>query len=118
MIYIYGDIEGVHTPYKYSTIKTKEDFEISRQIWEDDGEGNYTMVGLDDVTIKWELEDINYIAGQKITSVYPEYKQLNILREGTEEEKQRMQTYINTVREWANSENPDPWDGTLDSIVP
>ena len=29
------------------------------------------LVGQDDCHIEWELEDINYIAGQKITSLMP-----------------------------------------------
>ena len=69
-------------------------------------------------TLEWEKKDTDYIAGKKITSVYPEYKQLNILRNGTDAEKTKMQTYIDAVRAWANSSSPDPWDGTLDAITP
>ena len=68
--------------------------------------------------LEWEKKDTDYIAGKKITSVYPEYKQLNILRNGTDAEKTKMQTYIDAVRAWANSSSPDPWDGTLDAITP
>ena len=69
-------------------------------------------------TLEWEKKDTDYIAGKKITSVYPEYKQLNILRNGTDAEKTKMQTYIDAVRAWANSSSPNPWDGTLDGINP
>ena len=50
--------------------------------------------------------------------MYPEYKQLNILRGSNQVEIAKMNTFIDAVRAWANSTNPDPWDGTLDSIVP
>jgi len=80
--------------------------------------GGDKLVGTDVVTIEWELEDINYIAGKKITAVYPEHKQLNILRNGTTEQQAAMTTFIDAVRNWAKSENPDPWDGVLDAIQP
>jgi hypothetical protein len=117
IVYPNGGI-GVHMPYQYSDIKTLEDFEIHKEVWQDDGNGNYTLVGHDDCSIVWELADINYIAGEKIKKEYPEYKQLNILRAGTDSEVAKMNTFIDAVREWANSDNPDPWDGTLDSIIP
>lgn len=113
-----GDV-GVHVPYQHSQIKTPEDFELSKQVWEHDWENDiHTLIGTDDATIEWELADINYIAGKKITAVYPEHKQLNILRNGTEAEIDAMNTFIEAVRSWANSDSPDPWDGTLDSIEP
>lgn len=118
LVYPDGGV-GVHMPYKYHEIKTPEDFEEHKKVFEFDEEtGTATLVGMDDVTIEWELEDINYIAGKKITAVYPEHKQLNILRTGTVEQQAAMTTFIDAVRDWANSENPDPWDGTLDSIHP
>lgn len=117
IVYPNGGI-GVHTPYQYSDIKTAEDFEIHKEVWEDDGHGNFSLVGHDDCSIEWELADINYIAGEKIRAAYPDYKQLNILREGSDADKAAMNTFINAVRAWANSENPNPWDGTLDSITP
>jgi len=118
LVYPNGGI-GVHTPYEYSDIKTPEDFEEHKKVFEFDEEtGTGTLVGMDDVTIEWELEDINYIAGKKITAVYPEHKQLNILRNGTTEQQEEMTTYIDAVRDWANSQNPDPWDGVLDAIQP
>ena len=116
LIYPGGGV-GVDMPYQFSNIKTPEDFERSRQVWEHDWENDvHTLIGVDDVSIEWELEDINYIAGEKIKSVYPEYKQLNILRSGTQEDINAMNAFIEAVRAWANSENPDPWDGTLDSL--
>jgi len=118
LIYPGGGV-GVHVRYVHSNIKTKEDFEESRQVWEQNPEtGEYEMIGLDEVSIEWEIEDINYIAGEKIRSTYPEYKQLNILRAGNQEDIDAMNTFIESVRAWANSENPDPWDGTLDLITP
>ena len=118
LIYPDGGV-GVHLPYQFSDIKTPADFERSRQVWEHDWENDvHTLVGMDNVSIEWELEDINYIAGEKIRSCYPEHKQLNILRTGTPEQQAAMTAFIDAVRAWANSENPDPWDGTLDAIQP
>tara|TARA_R110000868_G_scaffold368266_1_gene631323 strand:- start:41 stop:403 length:363 start_codon:yes stop_codon:yes gene_type:complete len=108
---------GVHMPYEFNSIKTKADFDLSRQVWEINENGNNTLVGLDNCYIEWESADINYIAGLKIKSVYPEYKQLNILRIGSQEEINAMNAFIDAVRAWANSENPDPWDKTLDQIT-
>ena len=114
---VYSGGVGIDTPYKYSQIKTKDQFDSFRRVYEMDNEtGEKVFVGLDECSVEWDLEDINYIAGEKIRSVYPEYKQLNILRSGIQTDIDKMNTFIDLVRTWANSENPDPWDGTLDSI--
>jgi hypothetical protein len=108
---------GVHQPYEFSFIKTREDFDRSRQVW--DREANPPVViAMDDCSIEWELADINYIAGLKIRAAYPEHKQLNILRSQDTAAIARMNTFIEAVRAWANSDVPDPWDGTLDAIQP
>ena len=118
LVYPGGGV-GMHMPYEYCEIKTPEDFEEHKKVFDFNEEtGTATLVGTDVVTIEWEHEDINYIAGKKITAVYPEYKQLNILRNGTTEQQTAMTTFIDAVRNWANSENPDPWDGVLDAIQP
>jgi hypothetical protein len=75
-------------------------------------------VGLDVCAIEWELDDIKYIAGEYIRQYYPEYKQLNIIRSGTEQEQVKMTAFIDAVRAWSNTSTPDPWDGTLEQIVP
>ncbi len=118
LIYPGGGV-GVHMSYEHHEIKTPEDFEEHKKVFEFDEEtGTATLVAMDDVSILWESEDINYIAGEKIKAVYPEYKQLNILRTGTTEQQETMTSFIDAVRAWANSEDPDPWDGTLDTIQP
>ena len=40
------------------------------------------------------------------------------MRTGSSEDLEKMTAFIDAVRDWANSENPDPWDGTLEKIVP
>ena len=110
---------GVHIPYQYSDFKTQEAFDLRRNVYQLNEETEaYELVGQDDCSIEWELDDIRYIAGEHIRRYYPEYKQLNILRTGTTAEQENMTTFIDAVRAWSNSENPDPWDGSLDLIVP
>lgn len=46
-----------------------------------------------------------------ITTFYPEWKQLNILREGDDEAIQTMGRFIDACRDWSN----DP-DATLDQL--
>lgn len=109
---------GMHMPYEFCNIKTPEDFERFKEIYEKDANGTFHYVGKDNCSIVWEQVDINYFAGNKIRSVYPEYKQLNVLRSGDTTAISKMNTFIEAVRSWANSSNPDPWDGSLDRIVP
>lgn len=110
---------GIHTPYQFSDFKTKEEFDLRRNVYSYNEETNsYTLIGQDDCWIEWEKGDINFIAGEHIRKYYPEYKQLNIMRSGTLEEQEKMTKFIDAVRNWANSENPDPWDGTLELILP
>lgn len=117
IIYPDGNI-GAHIPYEFSHIKTKEQFELSQKVISIDENFTATIIGQEQTSVVWELQDINYIAGEKIRSVYPEYKQLNILRSGNQEQINKMNMFINAVRAWANSDAPDPWDGSLELIVP
>lgn len=110
---------GIHIPYQYSDFKTKEQFDLRRQVYQQNEEtGEYILIGQDDCAIEWDLDDIRYIAGEHIRKYYPEYKQLNIMRTGTPEELEKMTTFIDAVRVWSNSESPDPWSGTLELLVP
>ena len=67
--------------------------------------------------IEWEQSEINQFAQDYIYKYYPSWKQSNILREGNEVEILKMSTFINTVRDWSNQENVDPWDGSLENIT-
>jgi len=110
---------GVHIPYQYSDFKTKEQFDLRRNVYQKNEQTEeYELVGQDDCSIEWELDDIRYIAGEYIRHYYPEYKQLNVIRTGTEAEQTKMTTFIDAVRAWSNSETPDPWDGSLELITP
>jgi hypothetical protein len=117
IVYANG-VTGIQMPYEFFHVKTPEEFERFKQVYQKDDNGNYQYVGTDDCSIVWETVDINYIAGIKIRTAYPEYKQLNILRAGDPTDVNKMNTFIDAVRAWANSESPDPWDGTLEQIVP
>jgi hypothetical protein len=110
---------GIHIPYQHSDFKTKEEFEIRKTVYQLNKNTNqYEFVGKDNCWVEWEIDDIRYIAGEYIRKYYPEYKQLNIMRSGTTQEQDKMTTFIDAVRAWSNSESPDPWDGTLEGIVP
>jgi hypothetical protein len=110
---------GIHIPYQHSDFKTKEQFDLRRNVYQKNEQTEeYELVGQDDCAVEWELDDIKYIAGEYIRRYYPEYKQLNIIRTGTEAEQAKMTTFIDAVRAWSNSETPDPWDGSLELITP
>lgn len=55
-------------------------------------------------------------AEDKIIEAYPVYRQLNILRAGTDEEKAAMSAFIDACRAWSNGEAPDP--AALEAIQP
>lgn len=118
IVYSSGAI-GIHIPYQYSDFKTKEAFDLRRNVYQLNEETEeYELVGQDDCLVEWELDDIRYISGEYIRRYYPEYKQLNIIRTGTTEEQTKMTAFIDAVRAWSNGVSPDPWDGSLELIVP
>jgi hypothetical protein len=51
-----------------------------------------------------------------ITTHYPDWKQLNILRVGTKAQKDQMTTFIDACRDWSNGEKPNP--AALAAIAP
>lgn len=72
----------------------------------------------DNITLEWDVADINWFAGQHIEKYYPLWKQSNITREGGDN-LTTMNTFIDAVRAWSNQDPlPDPWDGTLEAITP
>ena len=118
IVYPSGAI-GIHIPYQHCDFKTKEQFDLRRQIYQQDEEtGEYKLVGQDNCAVEWELDDLRHIAGEHIRRYYPEFKQLNIMRSGTAAEQEKMTTFIDAVRAWSNSDAADPWDGSLELIVP
>jgi hypothetical protein len=68
--------------------------------------------------IEWENSEINEFAQEHIFKYYPSWKQSNILRENDPQEVTKMGIFIDAVRDWSNQANPDPWDGSLELIVP
>lgn len=71
-----------------------------------------------EVYIEWEKSEINQFAQDYIFKYYPSWKQSNILRENNPQEVTKMGNFIDAVRAWSNNTNPDPWDGSLEQIVP
>lgn len=69
---------------------------------------------VDELKAKAALEQVNKAAFDCIDAVYPQWKQTNIMRIGTDEQKATMNTFIDAVRTWANSDNPQQAD--LDAI--
>ena len=101
-------------PGKYE-IATQEQFEAIKNVYDD--QGNIIHVK-EDLSIQWELADINWFAGQHIEKYYPLWKQSNITREGGDA-LTRMNTFINAVRAWSNTTPlPNPWSGSLEVIIP
>lgn len=68
------------------------------------------------LTLFYSDAEIREMARIKIERHYPTYKQLNILRAGTDEEKTQMGTFIDAVRAWSNGESPVPAE--LEAIQP
>jgi hypothetical protein len=68
----------------------------------------------------YEFEDyeISEYATNHIYKYYPIWKQVNIDRSGSDEEKNKMVDFINRVKEWTNSENPQLLDDSLTNILP
>lgn len=72
----------------------------------------------EELYIIWDQSEINEFAQQHIFKYYPSWKQSNILRENDSNEVSKMGNFIDSVRDWSNQEGADPWDGSLDEIVP
>ena len=100
---------------QYADIKNQQDLDALKYVYDSEGNLIHTKTT---ITLEWELSDINWYAGQHIEKYYPLWKQSNITREGGDT-LSTMNTFINSVREWANqSPVPNPWDGTLEAILP
>ena len=72
----------------------------------------------EELYVIWEKHEINQFAQDYIHKYYPQWKQSNIIREGSVEDIAKMGEFINAVRAWSNQTNPDPWNNSLQSIVP
>ncbi|WP_199154422.1 hypothetical protein [Chromobacterium sp. ASV23] len=55
------------------------------------------------------LEEAKAVCEDYIVQVYPLWRQMNILREGTQVEKDAMSNFINACRQWSNGSSPDPF---------
>ena len=62
-------------------------------------------------------QDRRDLAYKQIIKYYPEWRQLNIIRNGTLEENSKMSEFIDSCRAWSNDpSNVDPFG--LDSVKP
>jgi len=67
----------------------------------------------------YELDDDDRraLAQRQIFKYYPDWRQLDILRRGTDAEKAKMDTFIDACRDWSNdASNNDPFG--LDEVEP
>lgn len=65
---------------------------------------------IDELKAKAKLEIINKQAFVHIDATYPQWKQANITRIGTNAQKTTMTTFIDAVRAWANGDDPQQSD--------
>ena len=93
----------------------QEEVDALKNVYDEDFNLIHTK---DNITVEWDIADINWFAGQHIEKYYPLWKQSNITREGGDN-LTTMNTFIDAVRTWSNQDPlPDPWDGTLEEITP
>lgn len=96
-------------------ITTQAEVDALKNVYDEDFNLIHTK---DNITVEWDVADINWFAGQHIEKYYPLWKQSNITREGGDD-LTTMNTFIDAVRAWSNQDPlPDPWDGTLEEITP
>ncbi|MBM2886805.1 hypothetical protein JFK97_20670 [Chromobacterium phragmitis] len=62
------------------------------------------------------LEEAKVVCEEYILQTYPLWRQLNILREGSQDEKNKMSNFINACRSWSNGPSPDSF--LLSTIKP
>lgn len=72
-----------------------------------------TEIPLDSARFEARPNEARRLCADHIASHYPEWKQLNVLRVGSEEEKAQMSDFIDACRAWSNSDAPNPGDLAL-----
>ena len=96
-------------------IKTQAELDALKNVYDEDFNLVHTK---DNITLEWDVADINWFTGQHIEKYYPLWKQNNITREGGAAAT-TMSTFIDAVRAWSNQDPlPNPWDGSLEEITP
>jgi hypothetical protein len=71
-----------------------------------------------DIRYEFTVAEISRAATDHIYKYYPIWKQFNIGNFGNQEEKTKLENFINRVRVWCDSENPQIFDNSLDQILP
>ena len=101
-------------PPGFYDFKSQDDVDTLKKVY--DGE---TLLEYEkNITVEWDVLDINWLAGQHIVKFYPIWKQSNILIAGGPQ-LTIMTAFIDAVRAWSNtSPLPNPWDGSLEKITP
>jgi len=108
-----GTKENKGITYKDDLLKYKQVYDFTQ----DPPVLVYTKTD-EELYIEWENSEINEFAQEHIYKYYPSWKQSNILRDGNQEQITLMGNFIDAVRTWSNQANPDPWDGSLEQIIP
>ena len=108
-----GQLEWIGSARDYTEaidlmIKTAYNEDLSTRSRVEDG--HIFVYELDD-------QDRRDLAQRQIFKYYPDWKQLDVLRRGTDAEKAKMDTFIDACRDWSNdNSNNDPFG--LDSVEP
>lgn len=63
---------------------------------------------VEDLKQQVRLDAARRLCAKHILTHYPEWKQLNLLRAGTQAEQDQMTAFIDACRAWSNGANPDP----------
>ena len=115
-----GEICIFNGKLEHSNLTCKEDLRLYKEVYNFDMQPPVLVYTKPDsqVYVVWEKSEINEFAQNHIYKYYPAWKQSNILRDNNSNEISKMGTFIDAVRAWSNSDNPDPWDGSLELIVP
>ena len=96
---------------------TRDSDNIMKTAFNEDGttrsrveDGHVFVYELDD-------QDRRDLAQRHIFKYYPDWKQLDVLRRGTDAEKAKMDAFIDACRDWSNDDsNNDPFG--LDELEP
>jgi hypothetical protein len=81
-----------------------------------DGVLAHSEIALDRVYMEARPDEARRLCAGHITTHYPEWKQLNLLRAGTKAQKDQMTAFIDACRDWSNGDKPNPAD--LAAIAP
>ncbi|MCD4483451.1 hypothetical protein LQR31_03060 [Chromobacterium vaccinii] len=63
---------------------------------------------IDEFSCLCAVDEAKTVCEEYILQAYPVWRQMNVLREGSQGEKSAMSDFINACRAWSNGPKPDP----------